>query len=255
MPLSIPTRSKEEIIGNLPEGAKVLDVGGAGAPCLRADYIIDVLEYEQMSAHQTWGGNKQRFTKDTWVVWDICSHKPWPFPDKYFDYVICSHVLEDIRDPIWVCSELERVSKAGYIESPSYAYETAYGIEGKMLAGACHHRWFIDEWENKLRFTFKYSWVHLPWVARKKVPKPEDWVIKRVWEGSFEFFENHIHESANKVVEFLTQKPCSDDDLLVFMAKLYGYPPFLYKFYRKNKEKFALLKKPQVYKMLRSIFS
>jgi hypothetical protein len=32
--------------------------------------------------------------------------------------VICSHTLEDIRDPLWVCSEMIRIGKAGYIELP-----------------------------------------------------------------------------------------------------------------------------------------
>ena len=43
----------------------------------------------------------------------------WPFPDKTFDFVVCSHLLEDVRDPITVCRELCRVGKAGYIETPS----------------------------------------------------------------------------------------------------------------------------------------
>jgi ubiquinone/menaquinone biosynthesis C-methylase UbiE len=43
------------------------------------------------------------FTRDTWVQRDICDHEPWPFEDRQFDFVVCSHTLEDVRDPVWVC--------------------------------------------------------------------------------------------------------------------------------------------------------
>ena len=44
----------------------------------------------------------ERFTADTWVVQDICT--PWPFADGQFDFAVCSHTLEDVRDPVFVCN-------------------------------------------------------------------------------------------------------------------------------------------------------
>ena len=55
----------------------------------------------------------ERFSADTWVQRDICDREPYPFEDEQFDFVVCSHTLEDVRDPIWVCDEMVRVAKRG----------------------------------------------------------------------------------------------------------------------------------------------
>jgi ubiquinone/menaquinone biosynthesis C-methylase UbiE len=42
-----------------------------------------------------------------------------PYEDKEFDFVYCRHVLEDLIYPFRVIKEMQRVAKAGYIETPS----------------------------------------------------------------------------------------------------------------------------------------
>ncbi len=236
MPLHSTQRDKSEIVKDLPADFKILDVGGAAAPCARADYIMDYVTFEKMNRNQIWGGDKLKCTKETWIEHDICDRKPFPFADKFFDFVICSHVLEDIRDPIWVCSEILRVGKAGYIETPSRLYETSYGIEAKKLAGAVHHHWILDLFEGKIRFTFKYPWVHLPWLAHHTPPQGDARFFKILWEGDFGFFENYQHGGID-VLDYLTDKKNSEEDFIKFLARLKGYPPSLYLIYRKYKNK------------------
>jgi hypothetical protein len=142
--------------------------------------------------------------------------------------------LEDIRDPLWVCSEIIRVSKAGYIETPSRLYETSYGIEAGHLAGAVHHRWILDDDQGKIRFTMKYSWVHLPYVAHKTAPTGETRFFKFEWQDSFNFFENYQHGGID-VLDYLTGKKNSDADFAKFNARVHGYPVWLYMLYRKWK--------------------
>lgn len=187
--------NSETIAANIPDNAVVLDVGGAVAPFARADYIIDIVPLEEVSWEQTRGEGTSRLTKETYVQHDICSREPWPFADNQFDYVFCSHVLEDIRDPLWVCSEMVRVSKAGYIEVPSRLYEMTFNLEAKNLSGACHHRWLIDVHESKLRFTFKHFYIHFPFINknRKRLnPKDDAMLLRIVWEDQFDFFENWL---------------------------------------------------------------
>ena len=45
---------------------------------------------------------------------------PYPFGDLEFDFIICSHVLEHLADPVTACREISRVGKGGYIELPAF---------------------------------------------------------------------------------------------------------------------------------------
>jgi hypothetical protein len=70
-------------------------------------------------------------------------------------------LLEDVRDPIWVCSELLRVSKAGYIEVPSRVCEQSLGVENPRHAGYYHHRWLVTKNdEGGLDFRLKPHLLH-----------------------------------------------------------------------------------------------
>jgi hypothetical protein len=90
----------------------------------------------------------------------LCERKPWPFADRQFDFASCTHVLEDLRDPLWVCSELQRVAKAGYIETPSRIVEQSRGVEHPLYAGFYHHRWLVSVEEGALCFRFKPHSLH-----------------------------------------------------------------------------------------------
>jgi methyltransferase family protein len=127
---------------------RVLDVGGGMQPLLRADVVIDIMPFEERGSHGSMGEGKPNFTKDSWIVADFSNHERFPFSDKEFDFVFCSHTLEDIADPFWVCREMQRVGKRGYIETPPREAESTRGIAGKWkinkqyFAGYYHHRWF-----------------------------------------------------------------------------------------------------------------
>ena len=85
-----------------PEAYRVVDIGGGAMPLARADYVVDALSDEDRG--RLAGGRKdsaERFTKDTWIQLDLCDRKPWSFADKFFDFALCTHVLEDLRDPVW----------------------------------------------------------------------------------------------------------------------------------------------------------
>src|SRR5689334_2177711 len=97
------SKHARRLIASLSPTAVVVDVGGGASPFPRADYVIDALPYD---ARETLGrlnvGIEPRFTRETWRQLDLCDRKPWPFPDKFFDFSVCSHLLEDVRDPIWI---------------------------------------------------------------------------------------------------------------------------------------------------------
>ncbi len=202
-------RNVDELLSRLKPTDLVLDVGGWACPFNRAQWILDAEPYATRGYYKTFGGppsqggDQEWFTKDTWVQKDICDHLPWPFEDKQFDFVICSHTLEDVRDPLWVCSELIRVGKRGYIEVPSREWETCRGIERPNLVGMSHHRWLVEIANSHIHFLQKYHTIHSHW--RFSFPNsydsklPEDRKVQWLWwNDAFSFNETTIHGVDNQ---------------------------------------------------------
>ncbi|MBN1527599.1 MAG: hypothetical protein JW895_00955, partial [Thermoleophilaceae bacterium] len=121
----------ERIRRELPGDALVLEVGGWARPFSRADWVIDLMPYETRGLYGTPDPEPERFTADTWVQRDLCEREPWPFADGQFAFAVCSHTLEDLRDPVWVCHELARVARAGYVEVPGRVQEMTWAIQGE----------------------------------------------------------------------------------------------------------------------------
>lgn len=185
--------SVQRILATVPDGAVVLDIGGWGKPLPRADWVIDLMPYETRGLYGYETHDPERFTADTWIQRDICDRAPFPFADKSIDFVTCSHTLEDVRDPIWVCQEMRRIAKAGYIETPSRIEEQALGVQGPG-AGWSHHRWLVEERDGRLEFVFKHHLVchrtgsQLPYGFTDQVAEDER-TVAFWWEGDFECME------------------------------------------------------------------
>ncbi len=212
--LKLAENSIQKILYDLPKEARVIDVGAASAPFKRANVLIDIVPYSDIRIENSKGDGQIHSSKETYIQFDICDRKQWPIADKSFDYSICSHVLEDIRDPLWVCSELIRISKAGYIEIPSKLYETSFKLESKKLAGAAHHRWLVDLFENKLRFTFKHFYIHNKAVNKnKKIPdlKNDSMYLKLEWTDSFNYMEQWLG-NGKEVFEYFLNKKITDKE-------------------------------------------
>ena len=155
----------QRLLEFIPDDAKVIDVGGGAAPFPRADYVIDSVPFAERGSGSNENvherlGVEARYSADRWIQADLCDHRPWPIADKAFDFATCSHLLEDVRDPIWICSELHRIAKAGYIEVPSRVVEQSKGVENPRHAGFYHHRWLITKDGNRLDFRHKPHVLH-----------------------------------------------------------------------------------------------
>jgi hypothetical protein len=180
----------------LPDEARVLDVGGWAAPLERADWVIDLLPHETRGLYGHTDPARERFRAETWVQRDICDREPWPFADDSFDFVACAQTLEDVRDPVFVCSEMARVARAGYLECPSWRAELTAGVNGAWT-GYSHHRWLVrcDQERSAVEFVFKFGIVHVDPYRLPRVPLPESELQTWLWwEGSFAAGERIITE-------------------------------------------------------------
>ncbi len=194
--------ARARVLETVPDDALVLDVGGWAVPFPRADWVLDLGRH---ATRGEWGyeGDRatERFTADTWVQRDICDREPWPFADDRFDFAICSHTLEDVRDPVFVCSELQRVAKAGYLEVPSRLEEQCWAFQGPWT-GWSHHHWLIeaDQEAGAIEFVFKHHVVHAPRnrfaAGFRDTLSAEQRLTSLWWEGSFAFAERIFTEPA-----------------------------------------------------------
>jgi hypothetical protein len=189
--------SRQRLLDELDEHALVLDVGGWARLFARADWVIDLMPYESrgLYGYDQGGRDEERFRAGTWVQRDICAREPWPFEDGQFDFAICSHTLEDVRDPVWVCAELQRVARAGYIEAPSRLQEQTHGIQGPWV-GWGHHHWLVETTRDPaaIEFVFKHHVLHGRrdlQLARNVYERltPAERVQTLWWHGSFDAHE------------------------------------------------------------------
>jgi hypothetical protein len=204
--------SLHRIESDVPDHALVLDVGGWGKPLARADWVIDLMPYETRGLYGRDGDGPERFSAETWVRIDICGREPWPFRDGQFDFAVCSHTLEDVRDPVRVCDELRRVARAGYIEVPSRLEEQS-PIDGRLGVGWTHHRWLteIDDHASppRIEFVFKHGVVYTAADARfpadfhAALPDAER-VETLWWDESFEGAER-IMRSPEELDAYLSE--------------------------------------------------
>src|SRR3954469_25476314 len=94
--------STTRLLDLLADDAVVLDVGGWAKPFARADWVIDLMPYETRGLYGSGDQDDERFSAATWVQHDVCARSSWPFADDQFDFAVCSHTLEDVRDPVGV---------------------------------------------------------------------------------------------------------------------------------------------------------
>lgn len=112
---------------NPPKTGLVLEIGSGDNPNPRADILVDKFLFDNTER----GGD---IVIDRPIVVADAHHLP--FRDGAFDYTICSHILEHMDDPKQFVSELTRVSKAGYIQSPSEIAERLFHWS--------FHRWYVN---------------------------------------------------------------------------------------------------------------
>jgi hypothetical protein len=104
---------------SIRHGDLVLDVGSGHDPHPLAAVLVD--RYPEDSTHRY---GYPLVADRPVIVADISN---LPFGDGTFDYAIASHVLEHTEDPLAAATELSRVSRRGYVETPSELWEFFFG--------------------------------------------------------------------------------------------------------------------------------
>ncbi len=155
---------------------KVLEIGPGHSPFKRANMYVDFVDVPGIEV----------------VKCDVAS-EPLPFADKFFDFVVCRHCIEDMYNPFPLIKEMSRVAKAGYVETPSPMAELGRGVDGGSppFRGYHHHRFITWQFGKELRLISKYAFVEYLRFDEKaidEVLKQERyWNTYHLWEGEIQF--------------------------------------------------------------------
>lgn len=153
-------------------GDLVLDLGSGQDPHPRANILCDKFLFD--SSERSMGASL--VTDRPLIVADAART---PFADKTFDFIFCSHLVEHVEEPRLVLEELQRIGRAGYIETPSLVYEKLWGWR--------FHRWFVTATDDQLIFEPKTSALFDPDL--------HDWFNAKMQEPSFwNFVMTRLHE-------------------------------------------------------------
>ena len=120
-------------------------------------------------------------------------NKELPFKNNEFDFIIASHVLEHVEDFRFFISELERVSKKGYIELPT-KLEDNLVFENKK-----DHLWHMDfdDINSRLIISKKVQFFEpiltVSMIQKMRKSFRSSFVLELYWENKidFEFIENN----------------------------------------------------------------
>lgn len=127
---------------------KVIDVGAGSSHFPPATHLLDFNDVNEYP-------NKVSFKLDL-------DFERFPYDTGFFNFLYCRHTLEDIQNPQFAFSELVRVSKAGYVETPSPLAELTRGVDALGAhRGYHHHRYIVwtEAATNTLFFLPKYPLI------------------------------------------------------------------------------------------------
>ena len=186
----------QSILSKKPDW-KILDIGcGYGAN----EFANTICDVQDLS----------KFYKDKNFI--KLENKQLPFKDNEFDFVIASHVLEHVEDFKFFISELERVSKKGYIELPT-KLEDNLVFENKN-----DHLWHMDfdDVNSKLLISNKLQYIEpiltVSMIQNLRENFKSSLVLELYWEDKidYDFVENNQnikkHNLLNLFRKFISKK-------------------------------------------------
>lgn len=187
----IPDRALKILEGHT---GSMLDVGGGAAPYANATHVLDIQPFDadRLTAN-CWGGTRHEpWSASDYSQLDVYAVRPWPFADHAFDLGLCSHVLEDLRDPVSVVKEVARVCKKALIITPSRLLAQTMGVEHPRMCGFAHHPWFVVYEGDRVLFRRKSQYLLLP---RAHIRCPIGSTLRYELGGDFYYGENpHAEE-------------------------------------------------------------
>jgi len=213
---------------------KTLEIGSGHNPLSKSDVLVD----KYLDPLERGG----KLVRDRFFV--LADGEKLPFKDKSFDFVVARHVLEHSESPQAMLNEMQRVGRAGYIETPSELCE-------RLNSKKEYHRWLVNfiDGELVLRRRCENDYFGLGMLFEKLFENDRDfrkmfyaheklWLVKYHWESEIKYRIIDSEKSLPLMLDF-TCAGVADEFLATnYVNRLKGYVPI--KFYHFIK---SLLKK------------
>lgn len=159
----------------------VLDVGGSWN-----SYLGSLITH-------TFDMHDPRLPGVHWFQGSINSYEGWKpifdYVEKHgkFDFVNCTHTLEDLAYPEAALRYMPQIANAGFIAVPSKFWE----LERKRIfRGAHHHRWIFDSRGGDLTLWPKVNLIEymIPYnEIQDKIDKHRNTELRMFWEDTIEW--------------------------------------------------------------------
>lgn len=165
----------EQAASEIPRGSKVLD---AGAGQCQYKKLFDRHEYITVDAacgDETWDYSQIDF---------VCDLESMPFSDNEFDCIICTQVLEHVKEPQLVVNEAYRVLRPGgsiYLSAPQ-----GWGVHQAphdFFRFTCYALEYLFEKAGFKVVYIKPSCGYFGYLANRLtiLPKVLFWQIRNIW--------------------------------------------------------------------------
>lgn len=190
----------------VPSKALVLEVGSGGNPYFRSNVLLDAY-LDSRERHFV------PLVRDRPCVLGFV--ESLPFQDNTFDFVIASHVLEHSDAPDKFLSELQRVAKAGYIETPDafmerinpyWDHRSEVTVRDDCLKIRKKSSWLLDSDLVEL-----YEFAAKPTITKVTIPSnPFIFHVRYYWEKciNYDILNPNVDSSFEPIqYSFSTENP------------------------------------------------
>ncbi len=168
----------------------MLEIGSGSRPHPRTTVLTDLLSTDSSQRE----GRALVLDGRPFVIAD---GEALPFCTGAFDYCICSHVLEHADDAARMIAEMQRVARAGYIETPTELRDWLCSVPPYTEI----HKWFVNRVGDELiltrktpanshhRFGAMLNFLRHddPWFERWIEKSPHLFVVQHEWQGSIRY--------------------------------------------------------------------
>ena len=142
---------------------RVLDIGGVHRPWARpyVTHYADFLHPETWAKRYSCMNDYEGFWDKEFIYEDVEDYdSTWKDPSYNFDFIVCTQLLEHLRDPKGFVKDLQSVAPEGFISVPHKVFELRKGIHnGHNFKGALPHRWVNVVRDGKLYMYPKFNFI------------------------------------------------------------------------------------------------